>query len=431
MTLKVLVIDDSEDDRIAVRFALRGMDCAVETAPGVIRGLLAVELFQPDVVLLDYSMQDSNGIEFISRLKEEQSENIPAFVMMTGVGNEMVAIQALRTGACDYLVKDVEGNYLKLLPAILERVERECCYRRDRRENERQLQLAAHVYANISEGVLVTTTKGVILTANPAMYAITGYAADDLIGKTPKVFKSNHHTADFYEDLWLKLMRDGQWCGEIWNRRKNGSVFLARETITAILDADGQRLNYLAVMTDITDSKSAEEVLTHRAYHDDLTGLPNRSLFLDRLRHHIAYAERYKSLLAVLFIDLDRFKPINDDLGHERGDDLLKQVAGRLRQCVRESDTVARWGGDEFTVLINDLDTPEHAAQIAGKIIEQLQAPFSLDCYEVHISASIGIAIFPDDATDVRHLIQAADSAMYLAKKGGGSCCRRWDGKTP
>jgi diguanylate cyclase (GGDEF)-like protein/PAS domain S-box-containing protein len=420
MTFKVLVIDDNEDDRIAVRFALRGMHCTVETAPNVARGLVAVELFRPDVILLDYSMQDSNGIEFISRLRENNHENMPALVMMTGVGNEMVAVQALRAGACDYLIKDVEGNHLKLLPAILERVERECNVRRNQHENQRQLQLTASVYANIREGVLVTSTDNVILTVNPALCAITGYAADELIGQTPQIFKSNRHSADFYADLWKKLTNDGQWCGEIWNRRKDGSAFLARETITAILDTDGQRLNYLAVMADITDCRSVEDALRHRAYHDDLTGLPNRCLFLDRLRHQIAYAERYKRLLAVLFIDLDRFKSINDDLGHDHGDDLLKEAAARLHQCVRESDTVARWGGDEFIVLLNDLDHPEHAAQISRKIIDQLEIAFNVKSYQVQISGSIGIAVYPNDETDIRRLILAADTAMYSAKKAGG-----------
>lgn len=425
MTLKVLVIDDNEDDRIAVRYALRDSGHVVETAPGVARGLMAVEMFQPDVILLDYSMNDSNGIEFISRLKESYRGEMPALVMLTGVGNEVIAIQALRAGACDYLIKDVEGNYLQLLPAVLERVERDYRHRCSRREAERQQQLAANVYANISEGVLVTSTDGIIVSANPALCRITGYAAADLVGKKPNIFKSNRHDTNFYEDLWQELTLNGQWRGEIWNRRQDGSLFLVRETITAILDADGQRLNYVAVMTDISDSTAEEETLRQRAYHDALTQLPNRSLFLDQMNHRIAYAQRYKSLLATLFIDLDKFKPVNDDLGHECGDDLLKQVAERLRQCVRESDTVARWGGDEFTVLLNDLDTKEHATRIAGKIIERLKVPFTLDRYEVRISASIGIAIYPDDATDVRRLIQAADSAMYSAKKGGGGSSQR------
>lgn len=425
MSLKILVVDDNEDDRIAIRFALRESGHTVETAPGVARGLMAAELFRPDVILVDYSMHDSNGIEFISRLKESWRDEMPALVMMTGVGNEMVAIQALRAGVCEYMIKDVEGHYLKLLSAVLERVERDCAQRHASREAERQLQLAANVYTNISEGVLVTTTAGVIVSVNPALCRISGYTAGELVGNKPNLLKSNRHSSDFYERLWQDLILQGQWRGEIWNRRKDGSLYLARETITAILDTEGNRLNYVMVMTDVSDSKAEEDALRQRAYHDELTELPNRSLFLDRLNHRMAYAQRYKSLLAVLFIDLDNFKPVNDDLGHERGDELLKLAAERLRQCVRESDTVARWGGDEFTVLLNDLDTAEHAAQIGDKIIERLRTPFTLECYEVHISASIGIAIYPDDAHDIRHLIQAADSAMYLAKKGGGSVCQR------
>lgn len=419
MKRTLLLVDDSEHDQLAHQRALRETGHEVVTAQTVAAGLaLAVER-RPDAILVDYNLPDGNGLEFIRMLKEQDAEYTPSVVMLTGSGDERVAVQAMKAGASDYLIKDVAGGHLKQMPMVVERALREHAERLARREAERQLQLAANVYHNITEGILVTEPNGIIVSVNPALCLMTGYAAEELLGATPRIIKSNRHDPDFYRAMWTRIGQDGSWQGEIWNRHKSGSLFLARETITAIRDDRGRLRNNVAMLIDITDARRAEDFVRHQAYHDALTGLPNRSLFMDRLRHQIAHAHRQKSCMAVLFVDLDGFKEINDELGHEVGDDLLKEAAERLRECVRESDTVARFGGDEFTVVVNDIEGPDDAAEVARKMLDNIGRPFRLGADERRISASIGIALYPADSDDVMALLKAADQAMYQAKRNG------------
>jgi len=281
--------------------------------------------------------------------------------------------------------------------------------------------LAANVYHNISDGIVVTDPSGTIVSVNPAYCTITGYSAEELIGANPHIIKSNRHQADFYRGMWDAITRDSCWQGEIWDRRKNGSLFLAGETITAIRDDSGRIEHFVGVMSDITEAKQAEESIRHQAYHDPLTNLPNRSLFMDRLRQEITRAHRHKVVMTLLFIDLDRFKEINDELGHDVGDELLKIAATRLTGCARESDTVARLGGDEFTAILSDLGGRDDAARMAQKMLDEMCRPFCIGKHELRISASIGIALYPDDGDSAASLLKAADAAMYEAKRGGRS----------
>ncbi len=289
----------------------------------------------------------------------------------------------------------------------------------ERKKSEKQLQLAASVYNNITEGVLTTQPDGTIDSVNPAFCHITGYSEAELIGSNPRILKSSRQDSIFYQVMWNSISHDGYWQGEIWNRRKDGTLYLARETITAIRNNQGQLQNYVAVQSDITELKKIEENIRHQAYHDQLTKLPNRVLFMDRLRHQIAYSHRQKSCMAVLFIDLDGFKAVNDSLGHEAGDDLLKQVAIRLKECVRESDTVARLGGDEFTAVISDITGVDDAAAVAQKMLEMMCKPFNLGVNEGTISASIGISLYPTNSDNAAKLLKGADEAMYVAKRSG------------
>lgn len=281
--------------------------------------------------------------------------------------------------------------------------------------------LVANVYHNISDGIVATDPDGTIVSVNPAYCAITGYAAEELVGANPRIIKSNHHEADFYRRIWDAVSQSGRWHGEIWNRRKNGDLFLARETITAIRDASGRIEHYVGVINDITEAKQAAESIRHRADYDPMTLLANRWLFMDRLGQDIVRSHRNKLVMAVLFIDLDRFKEINDEFGHDVGDDLLKTAAVRLKSCVRESDTVARLGGDEFTAILNDLHGREDAARVAQKMLDEMCRPFLIGRHELHISASIGVALYPVDGDDAAALLKAADEAMYQTKRGGRS----------
>lgn len=422
MTPTLLFVDDSDHDLLAYRRALRDTGYAIETAQTLAAGLAMAAECRPAMILLDYNLPDGHGLEFIRRLGELEIGEMPVTVMLTGSGDEEVAVAAMKSGISDYLIKDMAGGHLKLLPTVIARALRERAQQQTRREAENKLLLAANVYHNITEGVVATTPDGTIVLVNPSFCAMTGHASEDLIGANPRIIKSNRHEAAFYQDQWTRINRDGCWQGEIWNRRKDGSLFLARETITAIRDDGGRLQHYVAVLTDITEARQAEEFLIRQAYHDALTGLPNRSLFTDRLRHQIAYGQRQKTAMGVLFIDLDGFKDVNDACGHEIGDELLKMAAARLRVCVRESDTVARLGGDEFTAIVNDLENDNAAAHVAQKMLDQMSKPFPIGQHELNISASIGIAIFPRNGDTAAGLLKSADDAMYQAKRAGKAC---------
>ncbi len=288
-----------------------------------------------------------------------------------------------------------------------------------RREAEENLRLAAKVFDSSVEGILITDADSRIVTVNRAFTHITGFQAEDAIGKTPKLLSSGKHNPDFYINMWRLLKENGQWRGEIWNRRKNGETYLEWLTISAVRNDKGETVNYVAVFSDITSRKLAEERLNYLANHDALTGLPNRVLFLERLDLGLARAHRTQKMVAVMFFDLDRFKIINDTLGHSVGDQLLQEVATRVRGCLREDDTVARLGGDEFTVILEGINEDKYVAMVAQKIIDILAKPFKLVGQEVFVTASVGISVYPNDGEDPHSLVRHADVAMYRAKEMG------------
>ncbi|MBA3057915.1 MAG: diguanylate cyclase [Gammaproteobacteria bacterium] len=295
------------------------------------------------------------------------------------------------------------------------------------KEAQAQLELAASVYANTVEGITVTDADGVILAVNPAFVEITGYSAAEAVGQTPRLLRSNRHDRAFYVAMWDSIKTNGRWKGDIWNRRKSGDIFLERITISMILSADGGPLRYVAVFSDITDLWRKDEYLRHLAFHDALTELPNRFLLLERLGQQIAIAQRERFSLAVLFLDLDGFKVVNDQFGHEVGDELLRVVAQRLQALVRQSDTVARLGGDEFVIALNNPANQDEVASIALHVVESLAGPMQLQGNGIQIGCSIGIALFPADALTPADLIKQADAAMYSAKAAGKNTWRFFD----
>lgn len=289
----------------------------------------------------------------------------------------------------------------------------------ERSRNEEKLRLAALVYQNSSEAMVVTDADNTILSINPAFTAMTGYEAEDVIGKDPRILSSGEHSTEFYREMWQAINATGTWRGEIKNRRRDGRLYDEELTINTIYNGDGTVQRRVALFSDITQRKQSEEQIWQQANFDPLTGLPNRRMFRDRLEQEIKKAHRMGQLFGLLFIDLDRFKEINDTLGHEMGDLLLKETAWRLKTCVRESDTVARLGGDEFTVILSELDCFEHSELIAKNLLQKLSAPFSLDDELVYVSASIGITFYPDDGSELGQLLKNADQAMYAAKNQG------------
>lgn len=289
-----------------------------------------------------------------------------------------------------------------------------------RKRAEDQLRMNATVFETLTEGVMVTDAANLIKAVNPAFTRITGYEPEDVIGRDPKILSSGRHPKGFYRKLWQQVDSKGFWSGEIWNRRKDGNVYPEWLSISVIRDPNSSTIKeYVAVFSDISQRKQDEEQIRRQANFDALTGIPNRSLFFDRLTQAIINARREHWLLALLFIDLDRFKAVNDTYGHVTGDGLLQEVAERIRSCLRDTDTVARFGGDEFVVLVHDLKELDDAALVAEKILERMKIPFEVADREVVLGASIGITVYPEDTEDPEEMLRNADMAMYRAKEEG------------
>lgn len=293
----------------------------------------------------------------------------------------------------------------------------------ERKQAEQQLRIAATAF-EAQEGMMVTDADQVVLRINEAFTSITGYSAAEIIGKTPRFLRSGRHDRAFYSAMWASINSTGTWQGEIWDKRKSGEVFPEWITITSVRSVEGEVTNYVATITDITERKAAESEIEYLAFYDQLTRLPNRRLLLDRLQQALAASARSGAEGALLFIDLDNFKDLNDTLGHEKGDLLLKLVAERLNLCVRDGDTVARLGGDEFVMMIEGLSSvPEEAAaqskKIGEKVLTALNQPYPLADREHHSTPSIGVTLFSDQKDSIEELMKRADLAMYKAKQAG------------
>ncbi len=286
-------------------------------------------------------------------------------------------------------------------------------------EDKARLQRSDVAFSSLAEAVMVTGPDGEIQAVNRAFTQITGYSETEVIGQTPRLLKSGRHDQAFYEQLWQSISRDGGWEGEVWNRRKSGEVYPEHLRIAAVSRPDGVITGYVATFSDITEKLRQEQVLRKLAYHDPLTGLHNRAAFLEMFDHALGHAERCRRRLALLYLDLDRFKKINDTLGHVIGDRVLETSARRLRDAVRSDDEVARLGGDEFIIMLEDFVHEDSPARVARKVISLLSQPVVIEHHTLHVTTSIGIAIYPDDGSDVTQLLKNADSAMYMAKREG------------
>ena len=289
----------------------------------------------------------------------------------------------------------------------------------ERRRAEEKLNLAAKVIANLNEAVVIVDTAFKVTSVNPAFNLITGFSPEEILGQHPPFFKTIKSNKDLNSKMRTSLKRKASWEGEFWCKHKNGEKYAVRLSLSAITDEKGKVQQYAAVLNDITKRKKDEERIHYQANYDTLTDLPNRSLFHDRLNQSLPSMMRLKAKLGLMFIDLDGFKLINDTLGHDCGDILLQETSNRLSECIRDGDTVARLGGDEFTVIMPNLHDPQNAPLLAQRILDGLNKPFDLKGQEAFISCSIGITIYPDDATEAADLIKNADAAMYRAKEQG------------
>jgi len=296
-----------------------------------------------------------------------------------------------------------------------------------RKATEARLQLAANVFTHAREGILIADANGSIIEVNDTFSRITGYSHTEALGKNPRILQSGRQTSEFYAAMWKELIENGHWTGEMWNRRKSGEVYAEMLTISAVYDADKVIQNYVALFTDITSMKEHQYQLEHIAHFDALTGLPNRILLADRLQQAMVQIQRRKQPLAVVFLDLDGFKAVNDNHGHKIGDELLILVSQRMRAALREGDTLARIGGDEFVAVLVDLEQPGDWKLLLDRMLQAAAAPVEIGELVLNVTASIGVTLYPDDDADADILMRHADQAMYQAKQSGKNCYRLFD----
>ncbi len=308
-------------------------------------------------------------------------------------------------------VQDQEGalsHYVAIINDITER-----------KSSDDFMRLVSQVFLYADESIFVTDPHGRIVEVNPAFTRTTGYTREEVLGQNPNILQSGRHEPRFFADMWAGLLQEGHWSGEIWNRRKNGDIYPDKLTVSVVRNSDGETLSYVCISSDISVIKAQQAELELMALHDALTGLPNRALLNDRLSMALADARRSGGKMAVCFIDLDDFKPVNDTHGHETGDQLLKEVAHRLTSTLRATDTVARLGGDEFILILSELDSEQEFVKTLTRIMTVLSHPYSLNNILITISASVGVTVYPEDDVDAETLLRHADQAMYLAKEAG------------
>lgn len=416
-TCRVLLVEDDEADAHLVRQMLRSNKrpaFEVTQTSSLSEAKHQLSSGNPEVVLLDLSLPDSSGIATV--LACRQAAGAVPLIVLTGHDDSEFALKSLDAGAQDYLVKgnfDADGLVRSIRYAMI----------RARLEARNHLLLAS--LEAVGNGVMITDRDANIEWVNRAFEMLSGYSRNELIGHKPsEVVKSGVHESAFYRTMWQTILSGQTWRGEVVNRRKDGTLQNEEITISPVKDENGTIRNFVGIKQDISERKQIEERIRHMAQYDALTDLPNRSLFSDRLQRALASAKRDQGRLALMYIDLDRFKPINDTLGHNVGDLLLKEVARRMEDCVRESDTVARVGGDEFVVLLPGIERIEDAGRVAEKIRNSLNRPFLVAGQELSISSSTGIALYPDHGHDEIELSKNADSAMYQAKQSGRDTVR-------
>ncbi len=369
------------------------------------------------LVVLDWLLPGMDGLEVCRKIRSHPKGLDSLILIITACTGADELEQILAAGADDYLAKPVEVGLLNVRLSI---VEHRIASLIRQRKTEAELRIAAVAFES-QESLLITAPDSTILRVNQSFVEETGYTSEEIIGQNPRLFRSGHHDADFYRVMWDTIKRTGKWQGEVWDRRKNGEIYPKWLTISAVKGRDGQITNYVGSHIDISERKAAEGRAQYLAYHDSLTGLYNRFSLNESLTQALSAADRNKETVALMLLDLDNFKAINDTLGHAMGDLLLVDVAKRLCASVRQSDFVARLGGDEFIVMLTELETMNDVAYVAEKILNNVSQPYSIEGHELRTSTSIGICFYPDDATDCQDLIKNADVAMYHAKSRGRS----------
>ncbi len=405
----ILIVDDIRSNQ-EILVSLLGQDYQVKVAGNGYRALdIAQRSPRPDLILLDINMPDMNGYDVFKELKDNRLTSDIPVIFVTAATDSESEVHALQMGAVDYMTKPIS-------PAItLLRVKNQLLIR----HSLDKLNLASIVFENAMESIMVTDAQVNILDTNPAFTRMTGYSHEEVSGENPRFLKSGYHDQSFYEAMWQSIISTGHWSGEIWNRNKAGELYPELRSISAITDTQGVVTHYVGISSDISMLKQHEEQLEYLAHYDALTSIPNRVLLADRMKQAIAQAKRERTMLGVCYLDIDGFKPVNDNFGHQVGDYVLIEIAQRIGKILREGDTVARLGGDEFVVLLPDLNHLEECIVTLKRIHEAVAMPIFIDEQLVSLTTSIGVSIFPSDNKDSDELLRHADQAMYVAKQSG------------
>ncbi len=413
-TLSVLYVEDDPEIRRQLVLYLSRRVGNLLVAENGLEGLELFRAHTPEIVVTDIVMPLMDGLKMAEGIKEIDADT--PVIVTTAFNDQDFFLNAIEVGIDHYVLKPI---HLDALLEAIRKAARVVFQQREIETKNRDLQLAAKVFDNSTEGIIITDKDNNIISVNRAFTEITGRSAEETVGRNPRMFASGRHDHAFYNEMWRTLQETGHWQGELWNRRKNGEIFPQLMTIGVERDPQGDITHHIALFTDITQRKYDEERIERLAYYDPLTDLPNRVLLQDRLAHILATAQRNRHSAAILMLDLDRFKNINESLGHAVGDSVLQAVAERLRGCVREADTVARLGGDEYLIVMTEVGGVQDIALFAQKIIDAFAAPVKLENQELGVTLSIGISVFPDDGEDEQTLMKNADSAVYSAKQAG------------
>ncbi len=409
--VSVLLVEDNEiDAQIVLARLERFSDFCVHWVENLADCLGFLNSGKADAVLLDLNLPDASGADLIDAVLS--ACGTAPVIILTGTDDEAQGLQAMQRGCQDYLIKGrTDGQMIR----------RTILYGIERKAFEAASRLHAEVFQNASEGITVTDAHGTIISVNPAFCRITGYRPEEVIGKNPRILSSGRQDKDFYRSMWTTLRENGAWSGEIWNRTKSGEVYPEWLSISAVGGNVGLPTHYVGVFLDMTTMKRQEEALFRLAHHDALTGLPNRILLGDRMHQALAQTRRAGRTMAIAYVDLDGFMPVNDRYGHHIGDALLVEMSRRISAAVRAGDTVARLGGDEFVLVLQDLAGMEECDAALTRVLQAIAEPMRHpEAGEpIAITASIGVSLFPHDDVDPDTLIRHADQAMYIAKESG------------
>lgn len=404
---RILIVESDPVMRASIEKVLHPYVGEIFLAASGDDGLALWRSEQPDVTLTDIALPEEAGVAMSQQIKMDDPD--AAIIVISSSAETEHLRLAINLGVDGYVFKPVDSV---LLLDLIARALRD-------RKRVLDLKMGHMVFEVANEGILVTDEEPRIVAVNPAFSEITGYRPDEVIGQKTNMLASGLHPPEFYRAMWETLKTHGRWSGEMLNRRKDGVVYSEWLSVAAVDGEFQGARRYVGLISDISDRKKEEEYIRRLAHFDSLTGLPNRVLFNDRLQRALVRARRYRQSLAVLYVDLDHFKDVNDTYGHAAGDEALKIAAARMQSTLRQNDTVSRRGGDEFVVIVELNEHPEGIGNVCNKLINELRQPFQLRGEQLELGASIGVAIFPGDASEPDSLLAAADAALYEAKAGG------------